>query len=127
MNLKKFAQSAGLVSRRDPRMKVIQKGRMTLQIDFLGNELEKRQLLAQFSYSSGLLTIQTTSTNEQLSIISTSESGNYTMTSTGTWSGIPVSGLSNTSLNTYVNQSSVLASFFLDDRRYHSRKYVLFN
>ena len=66
MNLKKFAQSAGFVSRRDSRMKVVQKGRKTLQIDFLGNELEKRQLLAQFSYSSGLLTIQTTANNEQL-------------------------------------------------------------
>ena len=118
MNLKKFAQSAGLVSRRDSRMKVVQKGRKTLQIDFLGNELEKRQLLAQFCYSSGLLTIQTTYTNEQLSIISTSESGNYTMTSTGTWSGIPVSGLSNTSVDTYVNQSSCLVSNFLDHRRY---------
>ena len=68
MNFKKFAQKAGLVSRRDSRMKVAQKRRKNFYINFLGNELEKRQLLAQFSYSSGLLTIQTDSTNEQLHI-----------------------------------------------------------
>ena len=87
MNLKKFAQVAGLVSRRDSRMKVVQKVRKKLQIDFMGNELEKRQLLATFSYSSNLLTIQTDSANEQLSIISTSEAGNYTITTSGMWSG----------------------------------------
>ncbi len=76
MNIKKFAQVAGLVSRRDPRMKVVQKGRKTLQIDFTGNEIEKRQLLATFSYSSNQLTIQTDSVNEQLSIVSNSEAGN---------------------------------------------------
>ena len=83
MNIKEIAQSAGLVSRRDSRMKVVQKGRKTLQFDFLGNELEKRQLLATFSYSSNLLTIQTDSANEQLSIISNSEAGNYTITTSG--------------------------------------------
>jgi len=98
MNIKKFAQVAGLVSRRDSRMKVVQKGRKTLQIDFMGNELEKRQLLATFSYSSNLLTIQTDSANEQLSIISNSEAGNYTITSSsGVWTGsetdITASGL----------------------------------
>jgi hypothetical protein len=88
MNIKKIAQVAGLVSRRDSRMKVVQKGRKTLQIDFLGNELEKQQLLATFSYSSNLLTIQTDSANEQLSIISSSESGNDTITtSSGSWTG----------------------------------------
>ena len=115
MNLKKFAQSAGLVSRRDPRMKVIQKGRMTLQIDFLGNELEKRQLLAQFSYSSGLLTIQTTANNEQLSIISTSESGNYTITSSsGVWTGSET-GITPSGSDLYVNQPSGLASILIND------------
>ena len=115
MNLKKFAQVAGLVSRRDSRMKVVQKVRKKLQIDFMGNELEKRQLLATFSYSSNLLTIQTDSANEQLSIISTSEAGNYTITTSGTWSGSPVTGLSNTSTNLYVNQPSGLASILIND------------
>jgi len=46
MNNKKFAQIAGLVSSLEWRMKVVQKGRKKLHIDFMGNELEKRQLLA---------------------------------------------------------------------------------
>lgn len=96
-------------------MKVAQKRRKNFHINFLGNELEKRQLLAQFSYSSGLLTIQTDSTNEQLSIISTSQSGNYTITTSGTWSGSPISGLSSTTTDLYVNQPAGLASILVND------------
>ena len=126
MKFKKFAPVAAILSLRDAQRASAKKPNKNRPLEFFADELEKRQLLATFSYSSGLLTVQTNSTNEQLSIISRSESGRYTMTSTGTWSGIPVSGLSNTSIDTYVNQSSGLASFLLDDRRYHSRKYGLF-
>ena len=77
--------------------------------------MEKRQLLASFSYSSNLLTIQTDSANERLSIISTSENGNYPLTtSSGLWTGseadITVSGGS-----LYVNQPSGLASILVNN------------
>ena len=115
MNIKKIAQVAGLVSRRDSRMKVVQKGRKTLQIDFLGNELEKQQLLATFSYSSNLLTIQTDSANEQLSIISSSESGNDTITtSSGSWTGTETD-ITALGSELYVNQPSGLASILIND------------
>ena len=75
--------------------------------DFDVNLLEKRQLLASFSYNSGtgLLTVQTTSTNEQLSIISTSESGNYTITTTGSWTG-SATGITDSGTSLYVNPSA---------------------
>ena len=115
MNIKKIAQVAGLVSRRDSRMKVLQKGRKTLQIDFLGNELEKQQLLAIFSYSSNLLTIQPESANEQLSIISSSESGNDTITtSAGSWTGAETD-ITASGSDLYVNQPSGLASILIND------------
>ena len=81
MNIRKFAQIAGLVSGRDARFKATQKSGKKLYLDFMTNELEKRQLLATFGYNSGsgLLTIQTDSSNEQLTILSSSESGNYTL------------------------------------------------
>ena len=121
MNVSRFAHVVGVDPHRDSRTNPGQKWRKKFLIESMPDELEHLQPLSPVAYSS------TGSPNQHLSIISRSESGRYTMTPTGKWSGIPVSGLSNTSLNTYVNQSSVLASFFLDDRRYHSRKYVLFN
>ncbi len=55
------------------------------QSDFFEG-LEKRQLLATFNYNSGpgLLTVVTNQNSETLSIISTSDAGNYTITTTGT-------------------------------------------
>ena len=84
--------------------------------DFDVNLLEKRQLLASFSYNSGtgLLTVQTTSSNEQLSIISTSESGNYTITTTGSWTG-SATGITDSGTSLYVNQPLGLASILIDD------------
>ena len=84
--------------------------------DFDVNLLEKRQLLASYSYNSGtgLLTVQTDATNEQLSIISTSESGNYTITTTGTWLGSGA-GVTDSGTNLYVNQPLGLASILIDD------------
>ena len=115
MSLKKIVNAIGLGQSRADRMKRIRAKSTKLVFSDLNFELEKRQLLATFSYSSGLLTIQTDSTNEQLSIISTSENGNYTITTLGTWSGSPVSGLSNTSTDLYVNQPSGLASILVND------------
>jgi hypothetical protein len=91
------------------------RARRAFAFSFVEATLEKRQLLASFSYSSGLLTVQTDSAGEQLSIISSSEAGNYTITTSGTWSGSAVSGLSNTSTDLYVNQPSGLASILVND------------
>ena len=115
MELNKFVNAFSLGQARADRMKRIRAKSTKLVFSDLGFELEKRQLLATFSYSSGLLTIQTNSANEELSIISTSESGNYTLTTSGSWSGSPVSGLSNTSTSLYVNQPSGLASILIND------------
>ena len=112
MNVARFAHVAGVDPHRDSRMNPVHKLRKKFLIESMPDELEHLQTLSPFAYSS------TGSPNEQLSINSRSESGRYTMTSTGTWSGIPVSGLSNTSVDTYVNQSSCLVSNFLDHRRY---------
>ena len=120
MNVARFAHVGGVDPHRDSRTNPGQKWRKKSLVESMPDELEHLQPLSPVAYNS------TGSPNEQLSIISRSESSRYTMTSTGTWSGIPVSGLSNTSIDTYVNQSSGLASFLLDDRRYHSRKYGLF-
>ena len=91
------------------------RARRAFAFSFVEATLEKRQLLASFSYSSGLLTVQTDSAGEQLSIISSSEAGNYTITTSGTWSGSAVSGLSNTITELYVNQPSGLASILVND------------
>ena len=112
MNVARFAHVAAVDPHRDSRMNPVHKLRKKFLIESMPDELEHLQTLSPFAYSS------TGSPNEQLSINSRSESGRYTMTSTGTWSGIPVSGLSNTSVDTYVNQSSCLVSNFLDHRRY---------
>ena len=112
MNFKKFAQSAGFLSRRNTRLKATKKARQRIQLDFMADELEKRQLLATYSYSSGLLTIQTDATNEQLSIISNSQSGNYTITTSGMWSGSAVSGLSNTSTSLFITSQQGLRRFW---------------
>jgi hypothetical protein len=120
MNVARFADVPRVDLHRDSRMNPVHKLRKKFLIESMPDELEHLQPLSPVAYSS------TGSPNEQLAIISRSESGRYTMTPTGKWSGIPVSGLSNTSVDTYVNQSSGLASFLLDDRRYHSRKYGLF-
>ena len=90
MELNKFVNAFSLGQPRADRMKRIRAKSTKLVFSDLGFELEKRQLLATFSYSSGLLTVQTDSSNEQLSIISTSENGNYTITTSGTWTGSPV-------------------------------------
>ena len=93
----------------------LERARRAFSFSFIETSLEKRQLLATFSYSSGLLTVQTDSADEQLSIISLSEAGNYTITTSGAWSGTAVSGLSNTSTDLYVNQPSGLASILVND------------
>ena len=70
------------------------------QSDFFEG-LEKRQLLATFNYNSGtgLLTVVTNQNSETLSIVSTSNAGNYTITTTGTWSGTSSSAVGNVSKN----------------------------
>lgn len=48
MNIKKFAQIAGLVSRLDWRIKATKKSNKRILLDFMPEGLEKRQLLATF-------------------------------------------------------------------------------
>ncbi|MFM7128806.1 MAG: hypothetical protein ACKO0V_05555, partial [bacterium] len=57
--------------------------------------LEERQLLATFSYNSGtgLLSIVTNNNNEAFTILSTSDNGNYTITSSFNFSGSNTTGL----------------------------------
>ena len=101
MNIRKFAQIAGLVSRPDSRLKATKKSSQRIQLDFMPEGLEKRQLLATFNYNSGtgLLTVVTNQNSETLSIVSTSNAGNYTITTTGTWSGTSSSAVGNVSKN----------------------------
>ena len=65
----------------------IKKSRKNYQITFLGDELEKRQLLALYGYNSstGLLIIQTNTTDEQISIVSSSNNGDYSITTNIGW------------------------------------------
>jgi hypothetical protein len=93
----------------------IRKSTKNFQIMFLGDELEKRQLLASYSYASGLITIQTNSINEQLSILSSSNNGNYTITTTGSWTGSAIAGLAYSGTSLYVNQPSGLTSILVND------------
>lgn len=81
-------------------------------IDFV---LEERHLLSTFTYASGLLTIHTDSPNEQLSMISTSESGNYTISTTASWNASNVSGLTVLGSDLFVSQPSGLSSLLIDD------------
>ena len=114
MTMKKISQLSSRLSLRTSRLSSVKKPNKNRPLEFFADELEQRQLLASFTYSSGLLTVQTTSNNEQLSIISTSESGNYTITTSGSWSGSASNiNISGTSL--FVNQPSGLASILMND------------
>ena len=70
--------------------------------------LEKRQLLATFNYNSltGLLTVVTNQNSETLSIFSTSNAGNYTIATTGTWTGNSTADVGNVSKNLFVNSTA---------------------
>jgi hypothetical protein len=114
MTMKKISQLASRLSLRNSRVSSTKKSNKNRPLEFFTCELEKRQLLASFSYSSGVLTVQTTSNNEQLSILSSSDSGNYTLTTSGSWSGSASDiNISGTSL--FVNQPSGLASILVND------------
>ena len=94
------------------RKKTVTRYRTFDSVDFV---LEERQLLATFIYASGLLTVHTDSPNEQISILSTSESGNYTISTTASWRSPSISGLTVSDSNLYVNQPSGLSSLLIDD------------
>jgi hypothetical protein len=69
--------------------------------------LEERQLLATFSYSSNLLTIQTDNDNEAFTIKADSSSGNYTLTTSGTFSGNDGTGLTGNTTSTLTIGSDI--------------------
>jgi hypothetical protein len=75
---------------------------------FIETSLEKRQLLATFDYNSGtgLLTVVTNQNSETLSIVSTSNAGNYTIATTGTWSGTSSVDVGNSGRNLFVNSTA---------------------
>ena len=108
MNIRKFAQIAGLVSRRDSRLKATKKSRQRIQLDFMPEGLEKRQLLATFNYNSGtgLLAVETSQNSETLSIVSASDAGNYTIVTSGIWSGTSTADVGNSGTNLFVNSTA---------------------
>ena len=85
MNLKNLVQAIGFGQSRANRLKSKKTSTRRLVFNPLDYELEKRQLLATFVYNSltGRLFVETDQNSETLSIISTSNSGNYTLTTTG--------------------------------------------
>ena len=108
MNIRKFAQIAGLVSRRDSRLKATKKTSQRIQLDFMPEGLEKRQLLATFNYNSGtgLLAVETSQNSETLSIVSNSDAGNYTIVTSGIWSGTSTADVGNSGTNLFVNSTA---------------------
>jgi hypothetical protein len=67
----------------------LERTKRAFAFSFIETTLEKRQLLATVNYSSAnsILTITADTDGEALSIISTSEDGNYTLTTNSTFSG----------------------------------------
>ena len=82
-----------LVSNSDSRMKSVKRKDQRKQLAFFAGELEKRQLLATFSYDNtyGILAIESDIDNETLSIVATSD-GNYTISSDTIFTGDDISG-----------------------------------
>jgi hypothetical protein len=74
-------------------MKSVKRKDQRKQLAFFAGELEKRQLLATFSYdnTSGILAIESDIDNETLSVIATSD-GNYTISSDTIFTGDDISG-----------------------------------
>ena len=70
MNLKKIVKAIGLGQSRADRMKRIRAKSTKLVFSDLNFELEKRQLLATTSFSSGLLTIDLDAVGEILTLTS---------------------------------------------------------
>jgi len=75
--------------------------------DALLDLLEERQLLATFVYSSNVLTIETDTDNEAFTIKADSSSGNYTLTTSGTFSGSNATGLTGAGSNTLTIRSDI--------------------
>jgi hypothetical protein len=80
-------------------------------------ELESRKLLASFQYSSGQLTIITDTDNEILSIFATTGIGNYTIQTSGTFSGDDIPGQleGNTTDTLTVNNNLSLSNINFSD------------
>lgn len=113
VSLYNLSDYAVCVARRSAR----KRAQSRVHLEIINDELEQRLLMAAFSYDSvsGLLTVQTDANNEQLSIVSTSESGNYTITtSSGLWTGSETD-ITATGSDLYVNQPSGLASILVND------------
>jgi len=83
---------------------------------FIETSLEKRQLLATFSYSesgvgTGLLTVTSDTADEQLSFTSFSGDGNYTLTTTSNFNGPTVTGITGNTTNRLVVDLTAIANF----------------
>ena len=111
MNLKNLVQAIGFGQSRANRLKSKKTSTRRLVFNPLDYELEKRQLLATFAYNSltGRLFVETDQNSETLSIISTSNSGNYTLTTTGAWSGSSSADVGSSGTSLFVNSTASIS------------------
>ena len=111
MNLKNLVQAIGFGQSRANRLKSQKTSTRRLVFNPLDYELEKRQLLATFAYNSltGRLVVETDQNSETLSIISTSNSGNYTLTTTGAWSGSSSADVGSSGTSLFVNSTASIS------------------
>ncbi|MFM1801886.1 MAG: hypothetical protein RJA81_1238, partial [Planctomycetota bacterium] len=108
MNFSKKYNVSGIFFRRNLKNAMVKRADKKKRLEFFIGELEKRQLLATFLYDSGtgLLAVETDSDYEQLSIIATSNSGNYTISTNGTWSGSSTGDVGNVGQDLFVNSTA---------------------
>jgi hypothetical protein len=108
MNFKKLALAIGLGKSRANRLRLRKTANRRLIFNPLDYELEKRQLLATFNYDSltGVLAVETDQNSETLSIISTSSAGNYTITTSGAWTGTSTTDVGSSGTSLIVNSTA---------------------
>ena len=111
MNFKNFAHALGFGHSAANRMGAQKASKRRLVFNPLEYELEKRQLLATFNYNSltGRLLVETDQNSETLSIISTSNSGDYTLTTTGAWSGSSSADVGSSGTSLFVNSTASIS------------------
>ena len=109
MTVRSFRSNASLTARRDFCQKIRNKTGTKRHLEFFAGEMEKRQLLATFTYSGNVLSVIADTDYEEISIASATDSGNYTITSTSVFSGSDIigelEGNGTSSLTVYSNLS----------------------
>ncbi|MEI7922759.1 MAG: hypothetical protein WCJ40_12695 [Planctomycetota bacterium] len=109
MTFKSFRSNFSLISRHDFCQKSRNRKGTKRHLEFFAGELEKRQLLATFTYSENVLTVIADTDLEEISIASITDYGNYTLTTTSVFSGSDIigelEGNGTSSLTVYSNLS----------------------